>query len=83
MDDGSTGTFLVGTLAPAVDHAGAVNLFAISAHNDILHTRQAPPGTATWTGWSTPGIIKGGVRAVAAGIDGDDHVVVVGTDTGL
>jgi hypothetical protein len=83
MDSPVSGTFLPGTMAPSLDRFGAVNLFAINNNNQILHARQAPPCTATWTGWSTPGIIKGGVRAVAAGTDGDDHLVVVGTDWDL
>jgi hypothetical protein len=81
MNDALTGTFLAGTLAPRLDRAGAVNLFAINKDNQVLHARQAPPGTVTWAVWTTPGIITGGVRAVAAGLDGDDHLVVVATDT--
>jgi hypothetical protein len=83
MDDQSTGTFLSGTMAPSVDRAGAVNLFVINFNNFLLHTRQAPPCTATWAGWSAPGIMRNGIRAVAAGIDGDAHLVVVATDTSL
>jgi len=81
MNDAGTGTFLAGTLAPKLDSAGAVNLFAINKDNQVLHNRQAPPGTITWSGCTTPGLITGGVRAVAAGIDGDGHLVVVATDT--
>ena len=84
MDDPSTtGTFLLGTMAPSVDRAGAVNLFVINNTNSLLHARQAPPCTATWAGWSAPGIIRSPFRAVAAGIDGDAHLVVVATDVNL
>jgi hypothetical protein len=80
MDNPGSGTLLGGTMAPTLDLAGAANLFVINENSHILHARQAPPGTATWTGWTTPGLIRGGVRSVAAGIDGDGHVVVVATD---
>jgi hypothetical protein len=80
MDNRASGTFVAGTIAPSLDRAGAVNLFAINGSADILHARQAPAGTPTWTGWTTPGIIRDRARAVAVGIDGDDHLVVVGTD---
>jgi hypothetical protein len=81
MDDPVTGAMLVNTMAPTLDAAGAVNLFALNqARQMVFHARQSPPCTATWTGWSTPGLIKGGVKALAAGIDGDDHLVVVATD---
>jgi hypothetical protein len=78
MDDAATGEFVA--MAPALDAAGAMNLFAINRGNQILHTRQAPPNTSTWAGWSTPGYIREGVRGMAAGVDGDDHLVLVATD---
>lgn len=80
MDGPSTGTFYGQTMAPALDAAGAVNLFVITTGHQVLHARQSPPCTGTWKGWSTPGIIRDGVQAVAAGLDGDDHLVVVATD---
>jgi hypothetical protein len=83
MDDPSSGTFQAATMAPTLDGAGAVNLFVINEHNYILHARQAPPCTATWTGWTTPGLLPQGVGAVAAGLDGDDHLVVVANSSGL
>jgi hypothetical protein len=81
MDDPSTGTFQAASMAPTLDRAGAVNLFVINQGHQILHARQAPPCTATWAGWTTPGIISEGVRAVAAGLDGDGHLVVVAADS--
>jgi hypothetical protein len=83
MDTPGSGTFQGTSMAPSVDRAGAVNLFVINNNNQILHARQAPPCTATWTAWTTPGLIKGGVGSVAAGIDGDDHLVVVATDASI
>jgi hypothetical protein len=82
MDNGISGTVFVNTLAPTLDAAGAVNLFVINQGRQVLHARQSPPNTATWTGWTTPGLIRGGVQAVAAGVDGDDHLVVAATDLG-
>jgi hypothetical protein len=78
MDDNASGAFL--RMAPALDSAGAVNFFGINKGGDVLHTRQSPPCTSTWTGWTTPGLIKGGVHVLAAGTDGDDHLVLVATD---
>jgi hypothetical protein len=80
MDTPTTGTFWGQTMAPTLDAAGAVNLFVVNNGHQVLHTRQSPPCTATWAAWSTPGIIRDGVQMVAAGIDGDDHLVVVATD---
>jgi hypothetical protein len=78
MDDGTTGTF--GVFSATRDRLGAINLFAINQGGQILHARQAPPCTSTWTGWSTLGYIREGVQALAAGTDGDDHIVLVATD---
>jgi len=81
MDDANTGTFVAHSMAPALDAAGAVNLFVISAgSNQVLHARQDPPCTATWAPWTTPGLIREGVQAIAANVDGDDHLVVLATD---
>ena len=77
MDNG-TGTLLA--MAPALDSAGAVNFFGINKGGDVLHTRQSPPCTSTWTGWTTPGIVRGSVHSLAAGTDGDDRLVLVATD---
>lgn len=81
MDDAITGLIVARSLAPALDAAGAVNLFVIANNgHQILHARQDPPGTATWAPWTTPGLIREGVQAVAANIDGSDHLVLVATD---
>jgi hypothetical protein len=81
MDTPASGKIQLRTMAPVLDKAGAVNLFVIGvASHQIYHARQSPPCTQTWTGWSTPGLIRDGMHMVAAGIDGDDHLVVVGTD---
>jgi hypothetical protein len=78
MDDNVTGVFLA--MAPALDTLGAVNFFGINKAGAVLHARQSPPCTSTWTGWTTPGIIRGGVQSLAAGTDGDDCLVLVATD---
>jgi len=79
MDDSVTGTF--GVFSATLDRRGAVNLFAVSKKSSqVLHARQAPSGTPTWAGWSTPGYIREGVETLAASIDGDGHIVLVATD---
>ena len=78
MDDSNTGIF--SAMAPALDSRGAVNFFGINKGGDVLHTRQSPPCTSTWTGWTTPGRIAGGVHALAAGTDGDDRLMLVASD---
>jgi hypothetical protein len=80
MDDAVTGTF--GVYSATLDKLGAVNLFAVNQGGQVLHARQDPPCSLTWTGWSTPGFVRGGVRAVAAGLDGDGDVALVATDAG-
>jgi hypothetical protein len=82
MDNG-TGLFLA--MAPALDSAGAVNFFGVTKRDAVkdqyvVHTRQSPPCTSAWTGWTTPGLIRDGVHALAAGTDGDDRLVLVATD---
>ena len=80
MDDPYVGTFTA--MAPALDSAGAVNFFGINNWGQVLHTRQSPPCSATWTGWSNPGFISSGQATVlAAGTDGDDHLVLVASNT--
>jgi hypothetical protein len=79
MDDKATGTF--SAMAPALDSAGAVNFFGINKGGIVLHTRQSPPCTSTWTGWTTPGLISSGVHVMAAGTDCDDRLVLVASDS--
>jgi hypothetical protein len=78
MDDNVTGPFRV--FSATLDRLGAVNLFAINESGQVLHARQSPPCTPTWTGWTTPGFIREGVQSLAAGIDGDGDVVLAATD---
>jgi hypothetical protein len=81
MDNKASGIVQLRTMAPVLDAGGAVNLFVIGAgSHQVYHARQSPPCTQTWTGWSTPSLIRDGMQMVCAGIDGDDHLVVVGTD---
>jgi hypothetical protein len=79
MDDKATGTF--SAMAPALDSAGAVNFFGINKDGNVLHARQSPPCTSTWTGWTTPGFTGGGIHALAAGTDGNDRLVLVASDS--
>ena len=83
MDDPNTATFKGPTMAPTLDRAGAVNLFVVNENGHILHARQAPPCTSTWAAWSTPGLVGAGLPSIAAGRDGDDHLVVVANSAGL
>jgi hypothetical protein len=81
MDTPTPGKIQSGTMAPVLDADGAVNLFVIGASShQVFHAWQSPPCTATWSVWSTPGFIREEVQALAAGIDGSDHLVVVATD---
>jgi hypothetical protein len=74
------GTSIFVAMALTLDSAGAVNFFGVDNIGDVLHTRQSPPCTSTWTGWARPGIVRGGAHALAVGIDGDDRLVLVATD---
>ena len=49
-------------MTPVLDAAGAVNLFAVNAGSQVLHARQSPVCTPTWTGWTTPGCIREACR---------------------
>jgi hypothetical protein len=78
MDDNASG--LIVALVPVIDKIAAVNLFAVTQNGQVVQARQSPPASTTWTGWSTPGLIREGVQALAGSIDGDGHVVLVATD---
>ncbi len=79
MDNNYSGKFVA--LAPALDKAGAVNLFGINQGGQVLQARQSPPASASWGPWATPGYIRAGVQALATGIDGDGDVAIVATDS--
>lgn len=78
MDNNATG--LIVGLAPVLDNFGAVNLFALTQNGQVAHARQMPANSPSWAVWSTPGRIREGVQALAAGIDGDGHIMLVATD---
>src|SRR5262249_5446406 len=78
MDDGVTKT--LGAFSATRDKRGAVNLFAHDQGGQIFHARQSPPCSPTWAGWSTPGLIREGVQALAAGADGHGDIVLAATD---
>ena len=78
MDNDVTGTF--GVFSATLDKLGSVNLFAVNKGGQVLHARQAPPCTSTWAGWSTPGLVRESVQALAASIDGDDDIMLIAAD---
>jgi hypothetical protein len=78
IDNAVSGT--CSAMNATLDKFGALNLFVINAGNQVLHTRQDPPDSMTWTGCTTPGFILPGVQALACGIDGDDHIVLSAVD---
>jgi hypothetical protein len=67
-------------VAVARDSAGVLNLFAVARGNQVLHARQTQPNASTWTGWSTPGYLRQGVKSMAVGVDGEGHLVLVASD---
>ena len=66
--------------APVVGPLGATNLFALNRNGQVLHTRQQPAGSDTWTQWATPGYSRVPKYALAAGIQGDGDIVLVASD---
>jgi hypothetical protein len=67
-------------IAVARDSAGVLNLFAVARGNQVLHARQAQPNASTWTGWSTPGYLRQGVKSMAVRVDGRGRLVLVASD---
>ena len=67
-------------LAAARDCAGALNLFAVARGNQVFHARQTQPNASTWTGWSTPGYLRQGVKGTAVKLDGSNRLVLVAND---
>ena len=67
-------------IAVARDSTGALNLFAVACGNQILRVRQAQPNASAWTGWSTPGYLRQGVKGMAVGVDGEGRLVRLAND---
>ncbi|TPN25643.1 hypothetical protein FKO01_26740 [Mesorhizobium sp. B2-3-3] len=78
IDNGQTGGFT--EMAPVVGPLGATNLFALTQNGQVLHTRQQPAGSDTWTQWATPGYSRVPKYTLAAGIQGDGDIVLVSSD---
>lgn len=78
IDTGQTGGFT--EMAPVVGPLGATNLFALTQNGQVLHTRQQPAGSNTWTQWATPGYSRVPKYTLAAGIQGDGDIVLVASD---
>ena len=78
IDTGQSGGFT--EMAPVIGPLGATNLFALNRGGQVLHTRQQPAGSDSWTKWATPGYSRAGQNALAAGIQGDGDIVLVATD---
>ncbi|MER8749433.1 hypothetical protein NKH57_09160 [Mesorhizobium sp. M1050] len=81
IDTGQTGGFI--EMAPVVGPLGATNLFALTQNGQVLHTRQKPAGSDSWTQWATPGYSRVSKYTLAAGIQGDGDIVLVASDQQL
>jgi len=78
IDTGATGTMVL--VAPIVGPLGSLHLFALTANGQIVHTLQRPAATENWTPWLMPGLSRSGFSALAAGLDGDGHLMLAASD---
>ncbi|WP_322417150.1 hypothetical protein [Mesorhizobium huakuii] len=78
IDTTQTGGFT--EMAPVIGPLGATNLFALTQNGQVLHTRQQPAGSDTWTQWATTGYSRVPKYTLAAGIQGDGDIVLVSSD---
>ncbi|MFC3326531.1 hypothetical protein [Mesorhizobium cantuariense] len=78
IDTSQTGGFT--EMAPVIGPLGAANLFALTQKGQVLHTRQQPAGSDTWTQWATTGYSRVPKYTLAAGIQGDGDIVLVSSD---
>ncbi|MEO5758380.1 MAG: hypothetical protein ABIQ51_16140 [Mesorhizobium sp.] len=78
IDTGYTGGFT--DMAPVIGPLGGTNLFALTQNGQVLHTRQQPAGSDTWTNWATPGYSRVAKYTLAAGIQGDGDIVLAASD---
>ncbi|TIX22170.1 hypothetical protein [Mesorhizobium sp.] len=78
IDTTQTGGFI--EMAPVIGPLGATNLFALTQNGQVLHTRQMPAGSDTWTQWATPGYTRASNLTLAAGIQGDGDIVLAASD---
>lgn len=78
IDNNSTGT--VAALSPVLDAYGALNLFTLTTGGQVVHMRQQPAASDSWTPWATNGYSRIGVTSLAAGIQGDGDIILVACD---
>lgn len=78
IDTPATGGF--SEMAPVVGPLGATNLFAMTQAGQVLHTKQLPAGSDTWTAWATPGYSRVPRYTLCAGIQGDGDIMLVASD---
>ncbi|WP_167448994.1 hypothetical protein [Mesorhizobium hawassense] len=67
-------------MAPVVGPLGATNLFAMTQPGQVLHTKQQPAGSDTWTVWATPGYSRVPKYTLCAGIQGDGDIMLAASD---
>ncbi|WP_137930303.1 hypothetical protein [Mesorhizobium comanense] len=78
IDTPATGLFT--EMAPVVGPLGATNLFAMTQGGQVLHTKQQPAGSDTWTVWATPGYSRVPKYTLCAGIQGDGDIMLAASD---
>lgn len=78
IDTTGTGGFTV--MAPIVGPLGATNLFALNQSGQVLHTRQKPAGTDSWTPWAMTEYSRVAKYTLAAGIEGNGDIMLVASD---
>ena len=78
IDSGNTGGFT--EMAPIVGPLGATNLFALNQSGQVLHTRQKPAGTDSWTPWAMTEYSRVAKYVLAAGIEGNGDIMLVASD---
>ncbi|WP_217571387.1 hypothetical protein [Mesorhizobium sp. GbtcB19] len=67
-------------MAPIVGPLGATNLFVMTQPGQVLHTKQRPAGSDTWTAWATPGYSRVPKYTLCAGIQGDGDIMLAASD---
>lgn len=78
INDAATGK--IALMAPIVGPLGSLHLFVLTQGGQIVHTLQRPAATENWTPWLCPGFSRVGFASLAAGIDGNGHIVLAATD---
>ncbi|QND57603.1 VCBS repeat-containing protein [Mesorhizobium huakuii] len=76
----TTGTGGFTEMAPIVGPLGATNLFALTQSGQVLHTRQKPAGTDSWSPWAMTEYSRVAKYTLAAGIEGNGDIMLVASD---